>query len=290
MCDELTEADNEAYLSNGGVSRRAFAAIAGAAGIVAVLPREAGAQATKGRNVTITTPDGTADAYWVAPARGKHAAVLIWPDIYGLRPAFRQMADRLAGSGYAVLCVNQFYRSSKADFIKPGETMEVPAVRAKLMEWRKLLTQDATRRDAATFVRWIDAQKETDARKGMATTGYCMGGPMTMLTAAAHPTRIKAGASFHGGGLATDKPDSPHLLVPQMKASFLFAVAQNDDARNPGEKELVRQAFAAAKLPAEIEVYPAQHGWCPPDSKVYDAVQAEKAWARSLALFKTALA
>ncbi|HET9509720.1 MAG TPA: dienelactone hydrolase family protein, partial [Sphingomonas sp.] len=166
MCDDLTEADNEAYLSDGGVSRRHFAAIAGAAGIVAVLPRAADAQATRGKNVTITTADGTCDAYWVAPAKGKHPAVLVWPDIYGLRPAFRQMADRLASSGYAVLVVNQFYRSTKADFIKPGETLETPGVREKIMPWRALLTPDATRRDAAAFVAWIDKQPQTDTKRG----------------------------------------------------------------------------------------------------------------------------
>ncbi|MBN2970935.1 dienelactone hydrolase family protein [Roseomonas aeriglobus] len=289
MCDDLTEADNEAYLSNGAVSRRHFAAIAGAAGIVAVLPRPADAQATRGRDVSITTADGTCDGYWVAPAKGKHPAVLVWPDIYGLRPAFRQMADRLASSGYSVLVVNQFYRSTRTPFIKPGETLETPGVREKIMPWRALLTPDATKRDAAAFVAWIDKQPQTDTKRGLATTGYCMGGPMVLYTAGTQAKRVRAGASFHGGGLATDKPDSPHLLIPQMKGGYLIAVAQNDDARNPQEKETLRTAFAAAKVPAEIEVYPAQHGWCPPDSKVYDATQAEKAWARQLALFKQTL-
>lgn len=289
MCDDLTEADTQAYLSDGAVSRRHFAAIAGAAGIVAVLPRPADAQATRGRDVTITTPDGSCDAYWVAPAKGKHPAVLVWPDIYGLRPAFRRMADRLASSGHAVLVVNQFYRSIGSPFIKPGETLETPGVRERIMPWRALLTPDATRRDAAAFVAWIDRQPQTDTKRGMATTGYCMGGPMVLYTAAAHANRVRAGATFHGGGLATDKPDSPHLGIAKMKGGYLIAVAQNDDARNPAEKETVRAAFAAAKLPAEIEVYPAMHGWTVPDSKVYDAEQADKAWARQLALFKQTL-
>jgi len=159
-----------------------------------------------------------------------------------------------------------------------------------LMEWRKQLTPDAVMRDAAAFVAFLDKQPEVNTKRGIGTTGYCMGGPMVMQTAAALPGRIRAGASFHGGGLATDKPDSPHLLVPKMKASFLFAVAENDDQRNPNEKELVRQAFADAKLPAEIEVYAgAMHGWCPPDSPAYNEAQAERAWGRLLVLFGKAL-
>ncbi|WP_326524849.1 dienelactone hydrolase family protein [Sphingomonas sp.] len=290
MCDEHTAHDNELYLTDAAVSRRRFAAIAGAAGLVAMLPRPANAQAISGRDVTITTPDGTCDAYFVAPAKGRHPAVLVWPDIMGLRPAFRQMADRLAQSGYAVLTVNQFYRSVKAPFLKAGESFDQPEVRARIMPWRASLTQDATRRDASAFITWLDKQKQVDSKRGLASTGYCMGGPMVMLTAADHPGRVRAGASFHGGGLATDKPDSPHLLVPKMKAGFLFAVAENDDQRNPKEKELVREAFAAAKLPAEIEVYiGTMHGWCPPDSRVYNAAQADRAWDRMLALFKTQL-
>ena len=285
MCDELTAEDNDRHLS-----RRQFGAGAGAAGLMAVLPTAADAKPVKGRDVTIATPDGQADAYFVAPTGGKAPAVLVWPDIMGLRPAFRQMADRLAQSGYAVLTVNQFYRSVKAPFLAPGESFDQPAVRTRIMPWRAALTADATDRDAAAFIGWLDTQKEVNAAKGIGTTGYCMGGPMTMRTAAIAPNRVKAGASFHGGGLATDKPDSPHLLVPKMKASFLFAVAENDDQRNPQEKELVRQAFAAAKRPAEIEVYPGTlHGWCPPDSRAYNQPQAERAWSRLLALLQTSL-
>jgi len=290
MCDEHTALDNEAYLTDAAVTRRRFGAIAGAAGVVAMLPQPADAQAVAGKDVTITTPDGSCDAYWVAPRKGRHPAVLVWPDIMGLRPAFRQMADRLAASGYAVLVVNQFYRSTKAPFLQPGESFDQPPVRARITPWRALLTQAATISDARAFVAWIDGQAQTDTRKGLATTGYCMGGPMVLLTAAERPDRVRAGATFHGGGMATDKPDSPHLRAPQMKASFLIAVAENDDAKNPQEKELLRTAFAAAGLPAEIEVYAGtMHGWCPPDSRVYNAAQAEKAWGRQLALFKRAL-
>jgi len=285
MCDELTAADNDRHLS-----RREFGAGAAAASILMVLPMPANALAVSGRDVTITTPDGSCDAYFAAPSSGKHPAVLVWPDIMGLRPAFREMADRLAASGYVVLTVNPFYRSAKAPYHAAGDTPDSAKIREQAFEWRKLITADAAARDAKAFLTFIDAQKQTDRKRGVGTTGYCMGGPLTMRTAAAVPTRIRAGASFHGGGLATDAPDSPHLLVPQMKAHYLFAVAENDDQRNPGEKDKLREAYAAAKLPAEIEVYAgAMHGWCPPDSRVYNQAQAERAWERLLNLLKTAL-
>lgn len=284
MCDDLTNSDNEALLKS--LNRRAFGAVAGAAGLAAMLPVPANAMAVKGRDVRFVTPDGTADGYFVAPTDGgRYPAVLVWPDVMGMRPAFRQMGERLAQSGFAVLTLNPFYRSVAGQFLKPGESYADPAVRAKVGPWRALLTPDAVVRDARAAVAWLDAQKSVDVRRGVGTTGYCMGGPFTMRTAAALPARVKAGASFHGGGIATDQPDSPHLLVPKMRARFLFAVAQNDDARNPGEKELVRKAFADARLAASIEVYPANHGWCPPDSQVYDAVQAERAWERLLMIF-----
>lgn len=284
MCDDLTNSDNEALLKS--LNRRAFGAVAGAAGLAAMLPAPANAMAVKGGDVRFVTPDGTADGYFVAPTDGgRYPAVLVWPDVMGIRPAFRQMGERLAQSGFAVLTINPFYRSVAGQFLKPGESYADPAVRAKVGPWRALLTPDAVVRDARAAVAWLDAQTSVDVRRGVGTTGYCMGGPFTMRTAAALPARVKAGASFHGGGIATDQPDSPHLLVPKMRARFLFAVAQNDDARNPGEKELVRKAFADAKLAASIEVYPANHGWCPPDSQVYDAVQAERAWERLLMIF-----
>jgi carboxymethylenebutenolidase len=257
---------------------------------MAMLPVPANAAEVKGRDVAIATPDGSCDAYFVAPATGKHPGVLIWPDIMGLRPAFREMADRLAQSGYAVLVVNQFYRSTKAPFLATGESFDQPEVRARIMPWTKLLTADTEFRDATAFTAFLDAQPEVDAKRGMATTGYCMGGPMVFRTAAINPKRIRVGATFHGGGLVSDKPDSPHLLVPKMKASYLIAIAASDDQRSPTDKDTLKAAFAAAKLPAEIEVYAGtMHGWCPPDSKVYDAAQAEKAWGRMLALFGAAL-
>jgi len=290
MCDELTAADNDRFLASVHPSRRQFGMLAGAAGVAAMLPVAADAAEVKGRDVAIATPDSSCDAYFVAPTAGKHPGVLIWPDIMGLRPAFRQMADRLAGSGYAVLVANQFYRSTKAPFLRPGESFDQPEVRARIMPWTKLLTADTEFRDAAAFTAFLDAQPEVDAKRGMATTGYCMGGPMVFRTAAINPGRVRAAATFHGGGLVSDKPDSPHLLIPKMKASYLIAIAANDDARSPTDKDVLKAAFAAARLPAEIEVYAGtMHGWCPPDSKVYDMAQAEKAWARMLALFGAAL-
>ena len=289
MCDDHTVEDNDSAL--GGVSRRQFGTMTGAAGLLAMLPTPADAMTVAGRDVSIDTLDGKADAYFVAPAGGKHPGVLIWPDIMGLRPAFRQMADRLAQSGYSVLVVNQFYRSTKAPFLAPGESYDQPEVRAKIMPFLKALTDDGTVRDALAFTAFLDAQPQVDRKRGMGTTGYCMGGPMVFRTAAAVPGRIRAGATFHGGGLVTDKPDSPALLIPHMKAQYLIAIAANDDARSPTDKDVLKADFAAAKLPAEIEVYAGtMHGWCPPDSRVYDAAQANRAWDRMLALFGNALA
>lgn len=289
MCDELTTADNERFLADGKMSRRAFGATAAVAGVGLLLPSPANALAVKGRDVTIRTPDGTADAYFVAPATGKHPAILVWPDIYGLRPAFRQMADRLAESGYAVLTVNPFYRSVTAQAL--AASGDRAAIRGKAGEYRKLLTPQATIHDATALVAFLDKQREVNTRRGIGTTGYCMGGPLVIRTAAAVPGRVRAGGSFHGGGLVTDAPDSPHLLIPRTKAGFLIAIAENDDARAPGDKGKLRAAFDAAKVPAEIEVYKgAMHGWCPPDSEVYNQVQADRAWSRLLALFDKALA
>lgn len=278
MCDDLTAEDNR-------LSRREVGIALGAAGLAALLPSPADAVPVAGRAVSIATADGTADAFFVAPTKGRHPAVLVWPDIMGLRPAFEQMARRLAESGYAVLVVNQFYRSVKAPFLAPGESFDQPAVRDRITPWRAALTPAATTADGRAFVEWLDRQKEVDPRRPIGSSGYCMGGPMTIRTAAARPDRVRAVASFHGGGLVGDAPDGPDKLVARTKAGALIAVAQNDDARRPQDKDVLRAAYVAAKLPAEIEVYPADHGWCPPDSRAYDRAQAERAWSRQLALF-----
>jgi carboxymethylenebutenolidase len=231
------------------------------------------------------------DAYYVAPTAGKYPAVLVWPDIMGLRPAFRLMGDRLAKSGYAVLTVNPFYRKQKGVvFDATTEKFSDPPVRARLIPLMQSLSADTNKVDAVAGIGWLDKQKEVDTSKGVGTTGYCMGGPLVMRTAAYVPDRVRAGCTFHGGGIATAQPNSPHLLVPQYKAkAFLCAVAQNDDQQDPASKDRLKEAFSAAGIPAEVEVYPAQHGWCPPDSQVYDQVQAERAWERLLATFKVGL-
>jgi carboxymethylenebutenolidase len=273
------------------LSRRQFGALTLSAGLTALLPRAADAADTAESEVEIKTPDGTCDAYLVHPVKGRYPAVLIWPDIFGLRPAFRQMGKRLAESGYTVLVINPFYRTKKAPTAPEHPDFNDPATRQSLMSLAGSLSPATALTDATAFVAFLDSQPAVDKKHKMGTTGYCMGGPFVMRTAAAFPTRVGAGATFHGGGLATDKPDSPHLLIPNMKAHFLIAIAENDDQREPEAKKVLKEAFAKAKLPAEIEVYAGtKHGWCPPDSQVYNAEQAEKAWSRMLVLFKTALA
>ena len=291
MCDNDSMDDMLKYgTKSGELSRRQFGALTLGAGVLSVLPAVANAAETKEQEVEIKTPDGTCDAYFVHPASGAHPAVLVWPDIFGLRNPFRQMGKRLAESGYSVLVVNPFYRTQKAPTAPERADFNDPETRKSLFAFAGTLSPPTHVTDAKAFVPWLDGQASVDKKKKMGTTGYCMGGPITMRTAAEFPNRIGAGASFHGGGLVTDKPDSPHLLVPKMKANYLFAIAKNDDDKEPKSKDVLKEAFAKANLKAEIEVYPAQHGWCPPDSRVYDQEQAEKAWARLLALFKTALA
>ena len=292
MCDQdHYEDDLKAYTARGAVSRRQFGALSIGAGMMALLPRAADAQSVTERNVTIKTPDGTADCHFVHPASGAHAAVLVWPDILGLRPAFRQMGKRLAESGYTVLTVNPFYRMKASPVVPAGASFADPEVRKMVMPLAQGLNATTHVTDAKAFIAWLDAQPQVEKKRKIGTTGYCMGGPIVMRTAAAVPDRVGAGASFHGGGLATKNPDSPHLLVPTMKASFLFAVAENDDQREPEVKNVLKETYAKANLPAEIEVYAgAAHGWCPPDSAVYNEKQAERAWSRLLALFGKALA
>ncbi|MGA2709810.1 MAG: dienelactone hydrolase family protein [Steroidobacteraceae bacterium] len=276
---------------SGELTRRQFGAMALSAGLVAALPKVADAAETQGADVEIKTPDGVADAYFVHPAKGKHAGVLIWPDIFGLRPAFKDMATRLAESGYSVLVINPFYRTKKAPTAPDHPDFNDPATRQSLMALAGTLNPDTAVTDAKAFVAFLDSQASVDKRRKLGTTGYCMGGPFVLRAAATFPDRVGAGATFHGGGLVTDKPDSPHLLIPQMKAHFLIAIAENDDKKQPEAKDVLRDSFAKAHLPAEVEVYAGtMHGWCPPDSQVYNHDQAEKAWSRMLALFSSSLA
>lgn len=291
MCDERSMDDLAEFQQRSTeLTRRRFGALSLGVGAAMMLPRVAGAVDVKESDVEIKTPDGTADAYFVHPSSGAHPGVLIWTDVVGLRPAFKQMGKRLAESGYSVLIPNPFYRQKKSPVVPPGSSFSDPEVRKTVMAFMAALTPETHVTDAKAFVGFLDRQASVDKQRKMATTGYCMGGPITMRTAATLPDRIGAAASFHGGGLVTDKPDSPHLLVPKMKAHYLIAIADNDDKRDPKAKDVLKQTFAAAKLPAEIEVYEgAAHGWCPPDAAAYNEAQAERAWGRMLALFKTAL-
>ncbi len=285
MCDDITEAENE-----GWVSRRSLGLGAAAAAALAAVPARASELATKHRAVTFATPDGQADGFFVTPESGKHPGVLLWPDVAGLRPAFEQMATRLAGAGYAVLAVNPYYRSAKSPVLAHFDEWRTDEGRARIGPMREALTPDAIARDAVAYIAWLDSQPEVDATKSVGTQGYCMSGPFTFRVAAAVPARVGAFASFHGGGLVTDGADSPHRLLPKVKAAALICIAQNDHEREPKGKETLDEAAAAAGVTAEIEVYPANHGWCALDSPVYDEAQAERAWARLLALYAQHLA
>lgn len=312
MCDDDSFDDMVAYrLRQERLSRRTFGSLTLGAGFSSLLPLgcapaehatsptpaaaeagtpRSGARATAESEVTITTPDGTCDAYFVHPTAGASPAVLVWPDIFGLRPAFRQMGKRLAESGYAVLVVNPFYRKQKAPTAPPHPDFEDKATREALMALMRSLSADTAATDAKAFTAWLDQQPSVDKARKIGTTGYCMGGPLVMRTAAASAERVGAAATFHGGGLVTDKPDSPHLLIPRMKARLLIAIAANDDAKEPDAKDKLKAAFAQASLTASVEVFEGtKHGWCPPDSHVYDATAAEKAWTELLALLKAAL-
>ena len=220
-----------------------------------LLPRAAMALDVSAADVEVSTPDGTADCHFVHPVSDAHPGVLVWPDALGLRPAFKEMGRRLAESGYAVLTVNPYYRTERAPVLPEGASFPDEATRKKIFPLMRSLTAETTVADATAFVCFLDAQDAMAGDRKMGTTGYCMGGSMTVRTAAAFPDRIGAGASFHGGRLVTDAPDSPHLLVDGIRAHYLFAIAENDDQKDPGAKTALRDAFSAAGLPAEIEVY-----------------------------------
>lgn len=309
MCDELTEDENETFLA-AQLQRRQLAMGAGAALLVGCGPSQAATTSpaspppaeppkakakaeaeasTQGRIVTIETPDGSAEAFFVAPPGGPHPAVLIWPDVAGLRGAFEQMATRLADAGFAVLAVNPYYRSSKLPVLETFSEWRTEEGRAKIAPMIEPLSSEAIARDATAFVSWLDEQPQVDRSRKIGTTGYCMGGPFTVWTAAAVPDRVGALGSFHGGGLVRETEDSPHALFPKMNAAALICIARSDDAREPEAKATLRSAADAAGREAEIEVYPAQHGWCVTDSPVYDEAQAERAWSRLLATLQAHL-
>ena len=286
MCDDAVLKDIGERLS-----RRKLGALAIGAGVAAALPRAANAADVTESMVEIETPDGMCEAHFVHPTSGSHAAVLVWPDAFGLRPAFQQMGTRLAESGYSVLSINPYYRAKRLPALPEGLDFSNPDDRAQIRALMATNTPETNVIDAKAFVGWLDSQSVVDTSRQIGTTGYCMGGPMVMRTAAAIPDRIGAGASFHGGGLVTDADNSPHKLIPQMSAHMLIAVAEDDHEKEPEAEGILRESFAAAGVPAEVEVYEGTlHGWCPPDAARYHEAQAERAWSRLLATFEKGLA
>lgn len=286
MCDDFTAQDEEHGLARRGLTRRQFAAMGAFAAIAGCAETSASGAQLLEDMVNITTDDGMADAFFVRPAKGAHPGIVMWPDIAGLREVKKIMARRLAADGFAVLVANQYYRSAPAPIFHSLSDWRTPEGQEKLGPMREQITPEATMRDARAFVAYLDAQETVDKGRKVGSNGYCMGGPFTVRTAAAVPGRVGAAASFHGGWLVTEEPDSPHRLLGETHASYLFAIARNDDAREPDAKKALRKAARAASRPAEIEVYPADHGWCVADSPAYDPEQAERAWSRMLALFK----
>ncbi len=294
----LDEKKNDAL--EGEVARRDFVALSVAAGVAAATATASAAGLPVAEtNVEVKTPDGVCDAAFIHPMSGSHPGVLLWPDAFGLRPSMREMAKRLAAEGYSVLVPNPFYRISKAPFTDASTfNFANPADMAKLGPLMGSVNAPGNaEKDAVAYVAFLDAQKEVNKNKKVGTQGYCMGGPLVVKTAATLPNRIGAGGSFHGGGLVTDKPDSPHLLAPKIKARMYFGIASNDDMRQPDAKDKLKEAFTAAKVPVEIEVYSASlHGWCVPDmpmqngAPIYNKADAERAWAKLLALYKAGIA
>ena len=292
MCDEQTERDARELLLNGGtISRRDFSKMGAAAILAAMLPKVAFTDSLIESTVEISTPDGVSDSYFVHPAQGKHPGVILWPDIKGLRPVYTAIAKRLAMAGYSVLVVNSYYREAKAPVVGPDASFDDPKVMKYLRSMAWKLTQEGNISDAKAYINFLDEQNSVDENRKIGTFGYCWGGELVVLTAAAVPSRVGAVASFHGSrSMVSDGPDSPHLLIPKLSAHAFHAVAENDDQRSPETKEIIRAAYKTAGVPAEIEVYKGTlHGWCTPDFHGYHEAQAEKAWARLLHLFDTAL-
>ena len=288
MCDDLI---HQGLIHDPTVSRRAFGL--GAAATIMLSSSMAAAEVkVVQKDVDVPMASGVADSALFYPdGKGRWPAVLVWTDILGLRPVFREMGQRLAAQGYVVLVPNPFYRNAKAPVVDGSFDFSKPEDRAKVMPMAAALTADANMSDAKSYVTFLDAQPQTDKKKKMGVQGYCMGGPLTFRTAATAPERIGAAATFHGGGLVTDKPDSPHLLIPKMKAEVLCAVADNDDKRDPAAKDKLKEGFAAAHLKATVEVYEGcNHGWTVRGSQVYNEAGAERAWAELTALYKRNLA
>ena len=297
MCDETTEQELDQYLANQKLTRRGFTLGASALfaasslmGTAFASPLYAEEDLTESE-VAISTPEGTADALFIHPIEGAHAAVIIWPDIHGVRPAFFEMARGLAGAGYSVLAVNPYYRTHQGRLFADGQTIRDPGGRELVRPHYTALSADTVITDTEALVSWLDTQSAVDTERGIGAVGFCMTGSWTLRAAAALPNRVKAPCSFHGGRLATDAEDSPHRLVDQMQGGALIAIAENDHARDPEAKGKLIAAFEAAGVPAEIEVYAdAMHGWVPTDSRAHHPEQSARAWGRMLALFERELA
>ncbi len=281
----------------GKMTRRDFVAFSVTAGVVATVGCAPGEIVVVEEDVEITTPDGVADAAYIHPDSGEHPGVLIWTDAFGLRPSFRAMARRLAADGYSVLVPNPFYRVERAPSFPDASVVNFGEVGQRIGQLMGSIgAPDAAERDASAYIPFLDAQENVDASKPIGTQGYCMGGPLIMRTAASQPARIGAAASFHGGGLVTPSPNSPHLMVPNMQARLYIAVAANDDANQPEAKDVLRQSFADAGVTAEVEVFSdSQHGWCVTDmpaqggNAIYDEVEAERAWGKMMEMYRAAL-
>jgi carboxymethylenebutenolidase len=303
--DQKNEPTNDAHL--GDITRRNFAALLVGAGLAVTTTAQTKPAATAAAanenelvetDVEIKTPDGTCDAAFIRAKSGSYPGVLIWTDAFGLRPSMRAIGRRIASDGFSVLVPNPFYRAAKAPFTDASSfNFQNADDVAKLKALMGSVTAPGNaEKDAAAYVAFLDAQKEVNKAKKIGTQGYCMGGALVMRTAALLPDRIGAGASFHGGGLVTDKPDSPHLLAPKIKARMYFGIASDDDSKQPDAKVKLKEAFAAAKVPAEIEVYAALHGWCVPDmplrdgAPIYNKPEAERAWGKLVTLYGAALA
>jgi carboxymethylenebutenolidase len=282
------------------LSRRDFIAMSVAAGVVAAtVSASAAAMPVSETDVTIKTPDGMCDAAFIHPTTGSHPGVIIWADAFGLRPTMRDIGKRIAAEGYSVLVPNPFYRVAKAPVIEEDKVRsfnfqtDMPKIQPLMAS---INAPGAAEKDAVAFIAFLDSQSQVNKSKKIGTQGYCMGGPLVVKTCAAVPNRVGAGGSFHGGGLVTDKPDSPHLLASKIKARMYFGIASNDDMRQPDAKDKLKESFAAAKVPAEIEVYSSKHGWCVADmpndasGPIYNMSDAERAWGKLVALYKTALA
>ena len=293
MADHNT---NDELLSN--LPRREFVAMSVAAGLAATGSASGAGLPLVETDVEIKMPDGTCDAAFIHPSTGSHPGVLVWTDALGLRPSMRDIAKRIAADGYSVLVPNPFYRSAKAPVFDSSFSFQNQADMAKLKELMGSVNAPGNpEKDAVAYIAFLDAQKQVNKAKKIGTQGYCMGGPLVVRTCAAVPDRVGAGGSFHGGGLVTDRPDSPHLLASKIKARMYFGVASNDDARQPDAKDKLKESFAAAHVPAEIEVYAgALHGWCVPDmplqngKPIYSKPDAERAWGKLVELYKAGIA